>query len=307
MNRLKNIAELLRPRQWAKNLFVFMPVFFGGQLLNAAALLQCAVAFAAFSLAASSIYCFNDAYDAEEDKAHPEKRNRPVASGRVSKKTACAAAIACLAASVTVLLSYGGNSRAALTALILLYYAMNAAYCVKLKQYAIIDAVTISIGFVMRVMAGGTASGIGYSEWIVIMTFLLALFLAFAKRRDDVTLYMNTNILHRRNTVRYNIEFINQAMTVVATIAIIAYIMYTLSPEVMNYYNTRHIYLTSIFVLTGIIRYLQITIVDAKSGSPTKILLRDRFIQTCIVCWVALFMIIIYSKKIIAMLGGDSL
>jgi 4-hydroxybenzoate polyprenyltransferase len=293
---MKHIFKLIRPEQWAKNLFVFLPVFFGGQLLNLSALLSCVAAFAAFSFAASSVYCFNDIIDAETDKAHPEKRNRPVASGAIAVKTAYAATAVCLLLSIAVLFF----SNYVLAALILFYYLMNIAYCVKLKDYAIIDVIIISVGFVLRVSAGGVASGIRCSEWIIIMTFLLALFLAFAKRRDDVIRYVNTSVSHRKNTCRYNTEFMNHIITVVAAVAIIAYIMYTLSPEVIDYYNSRHIYITGIFVLTGIIRYLQLTIVDVKSGSPTKILLRDRFIQCCIAGWIVLFLIIIYSNAIIA-------
>jgi len=297
---MRHILRLLRPEQWTKNLFVFLPVFFGGQLLNVSALLSCAAAFMAFSLAASSIYCFNDILDVETDRAHPDKCKRPIASGIISVRQAYAMTAICLLASLCVLFFWSGKAGHTLTALILFYCLMNFVYCVKLKQYAIIDAVIISIGFVLRVSAGGTAAGIRCSEWIIIMTFLLALFLAFAKRRDDVVLYMNTSVSHRKNTDRYTLEFINQVITVVATIAIIAYIMYTLSPDIIDYYNSRHVYLTAIFVLTGIIRYLQITIVDIKSGSPTKILLHDRFIQYCIAGWIISFLVIIYSKNIIA-------
>ncbi|GBU22065.1 hypothetical protein R80B4_01968 [Fibrobacteres bacterium R8-0-B4] len=297
---MKHFFKLLRPAQWAKNLFVFLPVFFGGQLLNVSALLSCTIAFIIFSFAASSIYCFNDIHDIEADKAHPEKCKRAIASGIVSVRTAYITMAICLLISMCTLFFWDGNTRYTLMALILFYYIMNLAYCVKLKQYAIIDAVIISIGFVLRVSVGGTAAGIRCSEWIIIMTFLLALFLAFAKRRDDVILYMNTGITNRKNTERYNLEFMNQVITSVATIAIIAYIMYTLSPNVISYYNSGHIYLTGIFVLTGIIRYLQITIVDAKSSSPTKILLHDRFIQCCIAGWIISFLVIIYSKNIIA-------
>jgi len=296
----KHIFKLLRPEQWTKNLFVFLPVFFGGQLLNVSALLSCVAAFMAFSFAASSIYCFNDICDVDTDKSHPVKYKRPIASGVISTKTAYVMTSVCLLISFGILFFGDGNTRYTLMALILFYYTMNLAYCVKLKQYAIIDAVIISIGFVLRVSAGGAAAGIRCSEWIIIMTFLLALFLAFTKRRDDVILYMNTGVTTRQNTGRYNLEFINQVITIVATIAIIAYIMYTLSPGVINYYNSGYIYLTGIFVLTGIIRYLQVTIVDIKSGSPTKILLHDRFIQCCIAGWIISFLVIIYLKNIIA-------
>ena len=179
-------------------------------------------------------------------------------------------------------------------ALIGFYYLMNLAYCVKLKQYAIIDVVVISIGFVLRVVAGGTATGIWLSEWIVIITFLLALFLAFAKRRDDVVLFQNTGISSRKNTSRYNLDFMNQVMTVVSTVTVVAYIMYTLSPDVIERFHSRNIYITAVFVLLGIIRYLQVTIVDLKSGSPTEVLLKDRFVQFCLAGWIVSFLIIIY-------------
>jgi len=120
------------------------------------------------------------------------------------------------------------------------------------------------------------------------------LFLAFAKRRDDVVLYQNTGVSPRKNTNRYNLDFMNQVMTVVSTVTIIAYIMYTLSPDVIERFHSRNIYITAIFVLAGIIRYLQITIVDLKSGNPTTILLKDRFIQLCIAGWIVSFLIIIY-------------
>jgi len=275
-------------------MFIFLPVFFGGQLLNISVLLSCTIAFIAFSLAASSIYCFNDILDIEIDKSHPTKCKRPIASGKISLRTAYVIMAVCLLMSLGILFFFGGNAYHTIIMLVLFYYIMNLAYCVKLKQYAIIDVVIISVGFVLRVFVGGVATGITCSEWIIIMTFLLALFLAFAKRRDDVVLYMNTGVTHRKNTDQYNLEFMNQVITVVATITIVAYIIYTTQPDVVERFNSKYVYLTTIFVLMGIIRYLQITIVNVKSGSPTKILLYDRFIQFCIVGWIGMFFIIIY-------------
>ena len=291
---IKHIIQLLRPEQWAKNGFIFLPMFFSGQLLNTTMQLSCLVACIAFSLAASSIYCFNDIYDADSDRSHPTKRKRPVASGALSIKTAYAVMAICLILSMLILFIFGGKQWNIVMALIVSYYIMNIAYCIRLKRYAIIDVMVISTGFVLRIMVGGTATGVWLSEWIVIMTFLLALFLAFAKRRDDVVLYQNTGILYRENTSRYNLDFLNQVMTVVSTITIIAYIMYTVSPDVIERFQSSYVYLTAIFVLAGIIRYLQVTIVYLKSGNPTKILLGDRFTQCCIVGWIVSFLIIIY-------------
>ncbi|GHT33349.1 decaprenyl-phosphate phosphoribosyltransferase [Bacteroidia bacterium] len=261
---------------------------------NISLFVQCVVAFAAFSLAASAIYCFNDIYDAEVDRLHPKKCKRPIAAEKISVKTAYLIMAVCFLLSMSVIFVFCNETKFIVIALIAFYFMMNIAYCVKLKRYAIVDVIVISIGFVLRVLVGGQATGIWLSEWIIMMTFLLALFLAFAKRRDDVVLYQNTGVAPRRNTNRYNLDFMNQVMTIVATITIVAYIMYALSPDVTARFHSRHIYLTAIFVLMGIIRYLQITIVDLKSGSPTKILMRDRFIQFCIAGWIVSFLIIIY-------------
>jgi len=291
---LRHVFKLLRPKHWAKNLFIFLPVFFGGQLFNLSALLGCLVAFVAFSFIASSIYCFNDIHDAEADRLHPRKSQRPVASGLISKKTAYSIMAACFVMSILVILFFGGRTAYEQIALILLYFIMNIAYCIKLKRYAIVDVVIISMGFVLRVALGGQASEIGASEWIMIMTFLLALFLAFAKRRDDVVLFQNTGITVRMNTDKYNLEFINQVITIIATITVVAYIMYTLSADVIERFDSNNVYITAIFVLMGIVRYLQITIVSQKSGNPIKILFCDRFIQFCIAGWIVLFLFIIY-------------
>ena len=291
---MKHLIQLLRPEQWTKNIFIFLPLFFNGQLLNLSLLTQCVVAFFAFSFAASSIYCFNDIYDIEADRQHPKKCKRPIASGKISVITAYAVMTVCFALSMFILFLLGGAEKFSLMALIAFYYVMNITYCVKLKHYVIIDVIVISIGFVLRVLVGGVATSVWLSEWIVIMTFLLALFLAFAKRRDDVVLYQSTGVLPRKKTNRYNLDFMNQVMTVISTITIIAYIMYTLSPDVIDRFHSRHIYITAIFVLMGIIRYLQVTIVDSQSGNPTTILLKDRFIQLCVAGWIASFLIIIY-------------
>lgn len=293
-NRALALLKLLRPEHWTKNLFVFAPVFFGGHFFNAQMLLVSLIGFAALSLAASSIYCLNDICDVDTDKRHPEKCKRPIASGAISRNSALFAMAICFLLSLGVLLIFNNTVGYTMIALVLLYYAINVAYCVKLKKYAIVDVVIIAIGFVLRVLVGGVALDTDISEWLIIMTFLLAFFLAFAKRRDDVVLYESTGVSQRKNTEQYNLEFMNQVITVLASIVIVAYFMWALSPEVIERHNTRNFYITAIFVLMGIIRYLQITIVDLKSGSPTKILLRDRFTQGCIVGWIVSFMVILY-------------
>lgn len=171
---------------------------------------------------------------------------------------------------------------------------MNIAYCIRLKQIALVDVFIISVGFVLRVIFGGLVINVVLSQWIIIMTFLLALFLAFAKRRDDVVIYTGTGIKSRKNVNRYNLDFMNLAITIVATITVVSYIMYTTSYEVIERTGSSYLYMTSIFVLLGILRYLQLTLVDIKSASPTNVLLKDRFIQFCIACWILSFFVIIY-------------
>jgi 4-hydroxybenzoate polyprenyltransferase len=291
---MNKYIQLIRPQQWAKNGFIFLPIFFNGQLLNPVKLLSCVTAFLAFSLAASSIYCFNDICDVESDRLHPDKSKRPVASGAILQKEAFLVMAVCLVLSILVLFFLGGEQRFYLMALTGFYFLLNINYCLWMKHYSIVDVMVIAAGFVLRIVVGGEASGVWLSEWIVIMTFLLALFLAFAKRRDDVIVYQKTGIAPRELTKRYNLDFLNQVMTVVSTITIIAYIIYTLSPDVIGRFHSRYVYLTAIFVLAGIIRYLQLTIVDLKSGNPTKIFLKDGFIQSCLFGWIITFFIIIY-------------
>lgn len=173
---------------------------------------------------------------------------------------------------------------------------MNIAYCIKLKQVMIVDVFIIAIGFVIRVMIGGQVVGIFVSQWIILMTFLLALFLGFAKRRDDVVRYTSeqNEILVRKNLNAYNLDFMNQSISIVSAVTIVCYIMYTVSADVIERIGSNYLYVTSIFVIASIIRYLQITIVDVKSGSPTKVLLHDRFLQLCLLGWAICYFIILY-------------
>ena len=174
------------------------------------------------------------------------------------------------------------------------YWLMNVAYCIKLKQYAIIDVFLISMGFVLRVLVGGMAADIFVSEWLVLMTFLLALFLAFAKRKDDYRIFEQTGVMPRKSITGYNAQFIDLSVTIVATITIVCYIMYTMSDSVIERMGSRYLYLTSIWVIAGLLRHLQNMLVFQRSGSPTKALVKDHFIQLCIVGWIASFVAIIY-------------
>ena len=304
--RLHAMMRLLRPQQWIKNLFVFGPVIFGGALFNGEALLAGLATFFSFSFAASSIYCFNDIYDLADDIRHPEKCHRPIASGVVTVRQAYGLMVLMFVLSMLVSLlavqlrkaeapSSGYWSTCSVAGVILFYWLLNLAYCARLKQFAIIDVCIVAFGFVLRLFAGGAATGIVLSKWIVLMTFLITLFMSFAKRRDDVLRMEQTGLPPRKNTIRYNSTFINQALTITASVTLVCYIMYTVSPEVIARFHNDSLYLTSIFVLVGLLRYIQVTVVDKRSGNPTKVILKDHFIQLVVLAWLVAFILIIYA------------
>lgn len=293
MNVLSYI-QLLRPLQWLKNIFVFAPVFFSSNLLKGEYFWPTVVVFASFCLISSSIYCFNDLQDMDADRQHPKKRSRPIASGAVSVKAGYTLMLFCAIVALLLLPLAHSNNTPYLYMIIAAYWLMNIAYCIKLKQYAILDVSIIAIGFVMRVLIGGMATDIWISHWLVMMTFLVTLFLALTKRNDDYRLYEQTGQKPRISITGYNKTFINEATAIVASVTLVCYIMYTMSPEVIDRLGTRYVYLTSGWVLAGLLRYLQNMIVFGLSGSPTKSLVKDHFIQLCVLGWVASFFVIIY-------------
>lgn len=292
---MNDILKLIRPQQWLKNVFVMIPMFFGGSLLDPEDIRSSVLTFLAYSFIASSVYCFNDINDVEADRRHPVKCKRPLASGALPMNAAWALMALMFAAAAAMTALLGDTARMLnVGGVLLIYYVMNLCYCAKLKQYAIVDVCIVAFGFVLRVLAGGFATDIEPSKWLVLMTFLLTLFLSFAKRRDDVLRMNETGEPPRKNTIRYNLTFINQAITVTATVTLVCYIMYTVSPEVEMRFHSDMLYLTSVFVLLGLLRYMQITVVDKKSGDPTKIMLRDRFTQLVVAAWALAFLVIIY-------------
>jgi 4-hydroxybenzoate polyprenyltransferase len=287
---MKAIIKLMRPHQYIKNLFIFLPLFFAIKITDPVLLTKAVMAFIAFSLTASAIYTLNDYYDIEEDKQHPKKKNRPLASGDISKSQAIVI--------MTVLGSIGFGLMVTLSlkamCIMVAYVIMNIAYSFYLKHVAIFDVVIIAIGFVLRLFIGSIVTNISLSMWIIIMTFLLALFMALAKRRDDVLIYLDTGKKMRKVIDGYNLQFLDTAMAIMASVVIVAYTIYTTSPEVLARAQNKYLYLTSLFVILGIMRYLQIAFVFKNSGSPTKIVLKDRVMQLILVGWIITFIWILY-------------
>lgn len=278
----------MRPLQYLKNTFIFLPIFFGLRITDPTDLYRTILAFCAFSLTASAVYILNDYLDVDEDRLHPKKRTRPLASGAIQTHTALVLMMVVLTAGLALGYYLG------IIPLLILYVCLNLLYCLYLKKIAIVDIVVIAIGFVIRLFVGSAVTGIALSMWIVLLTFLIALFLALAKRRDDVLIVMKGGAKPRESIDGYTLDFLNVAMAIMGTIVIVAYLMYTASPEVVNRFHSPYLYLTSLFVIVGILRYLQIVLVFQDSGSPTKILAYDRFIQTCIGLWIISISYLIY-------------
>jgi decaprenyl-phosphate phosphoribosyltransferase len=283
---MKNFLQLIRPYQWIKNLFIAAPMFFSFKIdLHNLTLILIGIII--FSLTASAVYIFNDIYDIKEDRLHPKKKYRPVASGKVSIRSAFVLSIFLLV--ISLISAWFINKY--FFYILIIYLLMNIFYTIWLKHIAVIDITIIAIGFVLRIFAGAYLINVTVSMWIILVTFWLALFLALAKRRDEYLHFLNGKKV-RKNIEGYNLEMINSGMIMLATITIMAYVMYSVSTEVIKNIGSDKLYLTSIFVIVGVFRYLQITYVFQKSGDPTKILLKDKFLQITIILWIISFYII---------------
>jgi len=293
MSKLSAYLTLARPHQYVKNGFVFFPLFFGHKLNQPEAVLATVKIFVAFCLTASAVYAFNDLRDIEADRQHPIKKTRPLAAGVLTRAEAGVFSAVLLLAGLGASLGLLGGWAAALVAA---YLALNLAYSFKLKHLAIIDVVCVAVGFVLRVFGGGLAAQVWISHWLVLMTFLLALFLALAKRRDDLLLAQEGHNL-RGSLDGYSLEFVSLSMVIMAAVLIVGYILYTVSPEVVGKHGTSNLYLTTVFVIVGLLRYLQITLVMHKSGAPTMVFLTDFFLQTVVGLWFISFYLLLYVGR----------
>ena len=292
---MKQYIILLRPKHWAKNLFLFVPLFFAGRFFELDEIVLLAAGFFSFSFLASSIYIINDYRDIEDDKKHPEKRRRPLASGAVNKTYALV-----LSVSLTIIgfiLAYLVDRSGKFLFISGIYYIMNLLYSFGLKNIAIVDILILAAGFVLRVKGGAELAHLNTTEWFIIMTFLLALFMAIAKRRDDVMLKISTGTEMRKSMKGYSLEFLNMMLGLFCAILIVSYINFTVTPAAHEKYGYRLFY-TSLFVIAALMRYLQITFIHNKAGSPTDVLYKDRFIQITLLLWAASFFVILYLRDL---------
>lgn len=285
--------KLLRVKHWVKNFFLVIPVFFAGELFHINKFTNLLIGFIAFSFMASAIYILNDYKDMEDDKVHPQKQDRPLASGKVTIQTAFL--LFSFLIIVAIALAYYLNP--AFLGLLLIYLIVNVGYSFGLKNISILDILLVASGFLLRTLAGAVITDVPVSQWLMIMVFLLAVFLALAKRRDDILLNINSGKVIRKSSQHYNLDFANSCLTMLSAVILVAYIMYSISPEVTERLNSEFVYVTSIFVMAGMMRYLQITLVENNSGSPTKILYSDIFIRITLIGWILCFYAIIYLHK----------
>lgn len=293
---MKYYITLLRPKDWAKNLFLLVPSFFAGQFFVPTRIPFIVEGFLAFCFFASCIYIINDYRDIEDDRKHPIKCKRPLASGKVKKSFALV--ICAVLLILGIFLGYEADKHFLFLFILGLYFSINLFYSFGLKNIAILDILILSAGFVLRVKGGAVISQVDTSEWLIIMTFLLSLFMAIAKRRDDLLLNSMTGTEMRKSMSGYNLDFLNTLLGLSSAIIIVAYINYTVSPNTIQRLGTYRLYYSSLFVIAGMMRYLQITFVLKKSGSPTEILYKDFFIQITLALWVISIYAILYLRDV---------
>ncbi len=286
-----SVLRLIRVRQWVKNLFLFIPSFFAGHLFRSEELIMVGIGALAFSLVASAVYVINDYRDRFVDQLHPTKKFRPIASGEIGTATAWIVIVALVSTGLAI----AAALNTAFLYLLFTYFLLNLGYCFGLKNIAIVDLFIVSLGFLLRVYSGGVIADLPISHWLSIMILLLALFLIIAKRRDDILINAKNGYIIRKSTQAYNLDFINSCITLLSAVVIVAYIMYTVSPEVVLRFDSDYLFITAIFVIAGVMRYLQIIFVENRSGSPTRIFVKDKFILATIAGWITSFYLIIYA------------
>ena len=288
----------LRPEQWTKNLIVFAALIFGQRLFDPAAVGRSLAAFFIFCALSGVVYLLNDLSDREADRLHPVKRLRPIAAGEVSPT---------LALIVAALLAAGAVAgafflRPAFGWIAVAYLGMFAAYSRTLKHIVILDVLTIAIGFVLRAAAGAAAIDVPMSQWLLVCTILLALFLGLSKRRHELTLLADAAVGHRKILEEYNPYLLDQMIGVVTASTLVAYVIYCTSPETTQRFHTTNLVLTTPFPIYGIFRYLYL--VHQKGvGSPSEVLLNDRPLVVCIALWALAVIAIIYRPFGLSILG----
>jgi 4-hydroxybenzoate polyprenyltransferase len=289
-SRPLNLLISLRPGQWTKNLIIFAGLIFGRKLFDPSAVVRAGAAFAIFCALSGVVYIVNDVVDRDRDRRHPLKAKRPIASGALDVTTALI--VAGLLATGATTAAFWLSPQFALVAAT--YLGLLILYSGPLKHLVIIDVLTIAIGFVLRAAAGAVAAEVPISNWLLVCTILLALFLALSKRRHELVLLADGATEHRRILEEYSPYLLDQMIGVVTASTLIAYIFYTISPETEMKFGTGLLGLTIPFPIYGIFRYLYLVHLKAGGGSPAEMLLNDRPLLICVALWTAAVVLIIY-------------
>lgn len=284
----------LRPSQWTKNLFVFLGLIFGQRLLDPHAVSLASGAFAIFCVLSGVVYLVNDVADREADRLHPIKRRRPIASGQVPVNVAIAMAIVLVVSALAAAWLLGRTF--AFVALV--YVALQTLYSGPLKHIVIVDVLTIAVGFVLRAIAGAVVIPVPISQWLLILTVLLALFLALSKRRHELTLLADGATSHRPILEEYSPYLLDQMISVVTASTLISYVMYAVSPETVEKFHTHYLGLTLVFPLYGIFRYLYLVHKKEGGGNPADMLLTDTPLLLCVALWGLAAVAIIYGAEL---------
>ena len=289
---LSSYLRLMRPRQWAKNAFVFAPLIFARQLFEMHQALLALQAFLAFNAAASFVYAINDVVDAPLDRLHPEKRNRPVASGALTSQQALwfGGALFLVALGLTITLDVR------FITVIVIYVVMNLFYTYRLKQVLLLDVFIIAAGFMLRVIGGAFAIRVNVSSWLVLCSLFISLFLGFGKRRAEILRIEDEDPERKRPVLSgYNVSFLDQMITITAAGAVISYALYTVAPRTVDTFGTEKLIYTTILVCYGIFRYLFLTYQSTKPENPTNLVTSDRVIFITGLLWIASCVLIIYQ------------
>ncbi|RPI56052.1 MAG: decaprenyl-phosphate phosphoribosyltransferase [Acidobacteria bacterium] len=286
-----NLLISLRPGQWTKNLFVFAALVFAERLNDTGAVLRAGVAFAVFCALSSAIYLVNDVFDRNQDRRHPLKKDRPIASGTISP--ALVLTVAAILGSVALLVAFA-LGRPFFT-MSVAYVALLSAYSALLKHVVIVDVLTIAGGFTLRASAGAAAIDVPISHWLLVCTLLLALFIALSKRRHELTLLSDSATDHRPILGEYTPYLLDQMISVVTASTLIAYTFYTISPETTAKFGTELLSLTIPFPLYGIFRYLYLVHRHDRGGSPAELVINDRPLLVCVALWALSVIFIIYQ------------
>jgi len=287
----KAVLVSLRPHQWTKNLFVFAALGFSKHLFEATPFLRTLAAFAIFCGISGAVYLLNDVVDMERDRLHPRKRHRPIASGALHPRTALLICAVLVMAGLAAALALRPAFAACTTA----YLALNLLYSLRLKEVVILDVLAISMGFVLRAVAGAVAIAAPISDWLLICMLLLALFLALSKRRAELTSLSESAAEHRKILSEYSPHLLDQMVNVVTASCVTAYAFYTTAAETREKFQTDRLAWTLPFVLYGIFRYLYLVHRRDQGDSPSEILLTDRPLLAAGVLWAAAVVVIIYT------------